>query len=374
MAISLNDEQREKFLVGVPKVELHVHLEGTLSPSLLFSLAKKNGLTPEGLGLLEPKTSTPITSAEKLQEAYQSLENLDQFLSLYYSAMKVLRTEEDFFLLAKEHAERLLAQHVQHVEFFFDPQAHSSRGVEEEKVVRGIVRGLEETFSLHNSKNTKNGKVTFGLIACFVRDRPVEEAEKTFSLLSLPSYSGKIIGFGLDSDEMGFPPSLFKSLFQTIKAKGYRVVGHGGHDGPARPYVAELLADLHVERIDHGITIVDDDDLVKEAQIKKVPFTVCPISNVKIGPVPSLAQHPIKKMIELGLNVTINSDDPIYLCSSLTDNLVQVANILSLSFSTLVGLIRNSISASFVDEERKKEMSTLLDNYVQHFLTENKLG
>jgi len=257
----------------------------------------------------------------------------------------ILYLEQDFYDLTMAYLTRCFErENVRHVEAFFDPQAHTMRGVSFETVVNGIYRALLD--------GKKKYGITFRLILCMLRDQDVKSALET--LESAKSHKDKITAIGLDSNEIGHPPSKFEVVFAKAKKEGFLTVGHGGHDGPPDPYIWELLTSLHVQRIDHGVTCVEDPKLVQKIKELKLPMTVCPISNVKIGPYPTMKDHPIKQMIDAGLLVSINSDDPAYLGAYITDNIITVTNTFNLSKAEVVSLIKNAVISSFMTQEEQK--------------------
>eukprot|EP00759_Apiculatamorpha_spiralis_P000763 PhF_6_TR1034/c0_g1_i1/m.2100/K21053/ade; adenine deaminase len=290
-----------RYIYEVPKIELHVHLEGTLESDMLFALATKNNITLPSL----------YTSPQAVTAAYQRLDTLDKFLDMYYLGAQVLVDEDDFYQLTWRYVQRLRDQNVMHVECFFDPQAHTSRGVPFATVVQGIHRALSDAATQFS--------ITSKLIMCFVRDRPVEEAMET--LHGAKEFLFRMIdGIGLDSNEFDHPPSEFATVFETARSVyGVKnVCGHGGHDAEPVPYISELVDVLHVNRIDHGVRVVEDEALMK--RISHTPFTVCPVSNVRIGPYPTMKDHPLRIMKAAGLRVCVNSDDPAYLGEDLCGN------------------------------------------------------
>ncbi|MGM1076857.1 adenosine deaminase [Streptomyces sp. H28] len=273
----------------VPKAELHLHIEGTLEPELAFGLAARNGLT------------LPWTGTEALREAYR-FQDLQSFLDLYYALMAVLRTEQDFEDLADAYLARAAAQGVRHAEIFFDPQAHLARGVAMDTVVDGLWRALGRSEERHG--------VSTRLIMCFLRDESAASALAT--LEAARPHLDRITGVGLDSAEVGHPPSKFREVYQAAAALGLRRVAHAGEEGPPE-YITEALDVLGVERVDHGLRCVEDPALVRRLVRERIPLTVCPLSNVRLRVVDTLADHPLPAMLDAGLMCTVNSDDPAYL-------------------------------------------------------------
>jgi len=313
----------------LPKAELHLHIEGTLEPDMVFALAEKNGV------------SLPYNSIDDLKSRY-SFTDLQSFLDLYYACMSVLRTEDDFADLASAYLARAWAQGVRHAELFFDPQAHTSRGVPIDAVIDGLQRGLAEAH--------QQWGMTGGLILCFLRHLPASEAMDT--LESVAHRSGDLLGVGLDSAEVGFPPHLFAEVFTRARELGLHTVAHAGEEGPPE-YVWEALRSLQVERIDHGVRSLEDPELVAHLRDRRVPLTVCPLSNVRLGGVASIELHRLRDMLDAGLVVTINSDDPAYFGGYIADNYRAVEEALGLSFDQLRQMAAFSIEASFLSAEAK---------------------
>jgi adenosine deaminase len=313
----------------LPKAELHLHIEGTLEPDMVFALADRNGVT------------LPFDSVDDLTSRY-SFTDLQSFLDLYYACMSVLRTEDDFAELASAYLARAWAQGVRHAELFFDPQAHTSRGVSVDDVIDGLQRALGEAH--------RQWGMTGGLILCFLRHLPAADAMAT--LESVAHRSGDLLGVGLDSAEVGFPPHLFKDVFARAKELGLHAVAHAGEEGPPE-YVWEALEILNVERIDHGVRALEDPRLVAHLRERGIPLTVCPLSNVRLGGVASIDLHRLKDMLDAGLTVTINSDDPAYFGGYIADNYRVVASALELSDDNLRQMAAFSIEASFLPVEAK---------------------
>jgi adenosine deaminase len=313
----------------LPKAELHLHIEGTLEPEMVFTMARKNGVT------------LPYSSIDDLKSRY-SFTDLQSFLDLYYACMSVLRTEDDFADLASAYLARASADGVRHAELFFDPQAHTSRGVPIDAVIDGLLRGLADA--------QKTTGITGGLILCFLRHLPASEAMET--LESVAHRSGDLLGVGLDSAEVGFPPHLFEDVFARARQLGLHVVAHAGEEGPPE-YVWEALNSLKVERIDHGVRSLEDPELVAHLRDHRVPLTVCPLSNVRLGGVSSIDLHRLRDMLDAGLMVTINSDDPAYFGGYIADNYRAVADALDLSNDQLRQMAAFSIEASFLPAEAK---------------------
>ncbi|WP_072806917.1 adenosine deaminase [Rhodococcoides yunnanense] len=306
-----------------PLAELHMHIEGSLEPPQIFQFAERNGIT------------LPYSDIDELRELYE-FTDLQAFLNLYYANTDVLRTAEDFADLARAYFSRAAAGGVTHAEIFFDPQAHTSRGVPLEAVVEGLADAA--------ASSEREFGVTSGLIASILRDKPVLHANKLLD--DLLAMQAPIIGLGLDSAEVGFPPSLFVDVFAKARAEGLHVVAHAGEEGPAE-YIWEALDLLGAERIDHGIRCLEDDALVNRLVEEEIPLTVCPLSNVRLQVTPDLKDHPIRQMIERGLIVTINSDDPAYFGGYVDDNFAALVDRLGLTDREREILYDNSIKASF---------------------------
>ena len=318
---------------GLPLAELHIHIEGSLEPELVFALAERN------------RIELPWESVGQLR-SLQEFDDLQSFLDLYYRCMDVLRTADDFRDLVLAYFRRAHAEGVRHAELFFDPQAHMSRGVAIDDVLDGLTAGLELARGELD--------ITGGLILCILRDLPVGAALET--LASVEHRVGDLIGLGLDSAELGHPPALFAPVYDRARELGLRLVAHAGEEGPAA-YVSEALDVLGVERVDHGVRCLDDDALVARLVDEAVPLTVCPFSNVRLKVVGSLAEHPLKRMLDAGLLVTVNSDDPAYFGGYLGANLAGISDALQLSREEVRRLAANSVTASFAPAARKEELS-----------------
>jgi adenosine deaminase len=313
------------FIAALPKAELHIHIEGSLEPDLAFALARRNGI------------SLGYDSVEALRRAY-SFTRLQDFLDLYYRCMAVLRRAEDFHDLAAAYLERAHRQNIRHVEIFFDPQAHLPRGVPFSAILDGLWQALSEAGRTHG--------ITGRLILCFLRHLDEADAERTLDL-ALPE-KGRIVGVGLDSSEVGHPPAKFARVFARARDAGFRLVAHAGEEGPP-DYVWQALDLLGVDRIDHGNRAMEDAELVRRLARDRIPLTVCPLSNLKLCVVADLHRHPLARMIEAGLMVTLNSDDPAYFGGYLDDNYAAIAEALDLAPGTLAGIARNGFEASFLD-------------------------
>jgi len=330
------DKVSSKWLGKLPKVELHLHLEGSLEPELMFTLAQKN------------KISLPFSTIDQVRQAYK-FSNLQDFLDIYYQGANVLLEEQDFYDLTWAYLEKCHEQNVVHVEPFFDPQTHTDRGVSFGAVVNGISRALKDAEVQFD--------ITSRLIMCFLRHLSEEEAFKT--LTQAEPFLDKIIGVGLDSSEQGQPPEKFSRVFAKARDLGLFTVAHAGEEGPAE-YVWTAINDLKVSRIDHGVRSSDDPELMKHLVETRIPLTVCPLSNTKLCVFEDMSQHNILLMLEQGVCVTVNSDDPAYFGGYITENFLALAESLEMSKAQTIQLIKNSIEASFVNETRKQEMLNLL--------------
>jgi adenosine deaminase len=323
----------------LPKAELHLHIEGTLEPALMFELARRNGV------------NLPYASVEDVRHAYV-FSDLQSFLDIYYAGCRMLLTEEDFYDLTWAYLTRAAAQGVRHAEIFFDPQTHTDRGVPFETVVTGIHRALLDG-------EARLG-ITSGLILCFLRHLSAEAAMQTLSE-ALP-YREWILAVGLDSSEVGHPPSKFRAVYDRAREAGFLAVAHAGEEGPPA-YVWEALDILRVRRIDHGVRSVEDERLVGRLVGEQIPLTVCPLSNVKLRVFPNLRAHNLKQMLDRGLLVTVNSDDPAYFGGYVADNFQAAGAALDLSREQLLKLARNSFLASFLEEEQRRAYLDELDRF-----------
>ncbi|MER5770103.1 adenosine deaminase [Streptomyces sp. NPDC001985] len=325
----------------LPKAELHLHIEGTLEPELAFALAARNGV------------DLPFADTEALRRAYD-FEDLQSFLDLYYGLMAVLRTEDDFADLTDAYLARAAAQGVRHAEIFFDPQAHTSRGVPIATVIGGLARALDASEERHG--------ISTRLIMCFLRDLSAESALAT--LEEARPHLHRITAVGLDSAEVGNPPAKFREVYEAAGALGLRKVAHAGEEGPAS-YITEALDVLGVERIDHGLRCMDDHELVERLARERVPLTLCPLSNVRLRAIDTLEDHPLRAMMDAGLVCTVNSDDPAYFGGYVGDTFHAVREALSLEEERLRELARNSFLVSFLedDEERRARLIAEVDAY-----------
>ena len=331
----------EAFIRGMPKAELHLHIEGTLEPEMMMGLAKRNGV------------SLPFQNVEEIRKAYQ-FGSLQDFLDLYYAGMSVLKTERDFFDLTYAYLTRMYQENTRHVEIFFDPQGHTERGVSFDTVLDGISSALE--------KARREFGITSRLIMCFLRHLSEESAFETFGHAC--RCKSRIFGIGLDSSEQGHPPSKFSRVYKAAREEGFYPVAHAGEEGPPS-YVCEALDDLKIMRIDHGNRALENPALVKRIADEKIPLTVCPLSNKRLQVCPDLTQHPLRRMIDADLIVTINSDDPSYFSGYLTDNFLAIADALSLDRKAIETLGRNAFIASFLSAQDKQKALEDFDSYVK---------
>ena len=320
----------QRFIEEMPKAELHLHIEGTLEPQMMLELARRNNI------------KLPYTTIEDVQAAYK-FSCLQDFLDVYYQGMSVLLTTQDFYDLTFAYLEKMARQNVVHVEIFFDPQGHTSRGVSFDTVLSGITAALDQA------------KLEFGisskLIMCFLRHLPEDEAFET--LASACKCKDYIFGIGLDSSENGNPPSKFQRVFGEAEKEGFTAVAHAGEEGPA-DYIHEALDLLHIKRIDHGNRILDDIALTKSVAKSGMALTICPLSNLRLKVVEDMKQHPLRKMLKAGLCATVNSDDPSYFGGYMTENYLAVQESLDLSLDEIKQLGRNSFSGSFLNPSEKQ--------------------
>ncbi|MBV1778046.1 adenosine deaminase [Paeniglutamicibacter sp. ABSL32-1] len=321
----------------LPVAELHIHLEGTLEPEAILRLAAQNGVT------------LPWPSLEQLREQYD-FSNLQSFLDLFYTNLAVLRTRADFHEITLAYLRRAEAAGVRHVELFFDPQAHLERGIGLGEVVGGIREALHE--------GEKRFGITHKLIACFWRHAPAASAMEILRTLIAEGHD--VDGIGLDSSELGYPPALFREVFDYARDHGLHVVAHAGEEGPPE-YIVQALDLLKVERIDHGIRCLEDPTLVERLVAEQMPLTVCPLSNVRLRTVDTMADHPLRQMLEAGLKVSIHSDDPAYFGGYLDANFAAVIGQFELSREEQAVLARNSIESSFLEEPAKSRLCAEVD-------------
>ncbi len=323
---------------ALPKVELHVHIEGTFEPELMFEIAQRNQI------------AIPYQSVEDVRQAY-NFHNLQSFLDIYYAGANVLIHEQDFYDLAWAYFEKCAEDYVVHTEMFFDPQTHTDRGIAFEVVINGLQRACDDALE-------KLG-ISSRLIMCFLRHLSEEAAFETLAQ-ALP-FKEQIIAVGLDSSEMGHPPSKFERVFAKARELGFLIVAHAGEEGPAQ-YVWEALDLLKVNRIDHGVRSEEDAQLMQRLIAEKMPLTVCPLSNLKLRVVDNMAQHNIRRLLQQGVHVTVNSDDPSYFGGYMNDNFIAITEALDLSNAELKQLAMNSFEASFMPETEKQKWKLQIQN------------
>ncbi len=329
------------FIEQIPKAELHLHIEGTLEPELMFEIGNRNGV------------DIPFESVDDVRRAYQ-FTDLQSFLDIYYQGANVLRHEQDFYDMTWAYLERVHDQNVRHVEIFFDPQTHTDREIPFEIVIMGIHRALEDaarTFGMSSR-----------LIMCFLRHLSAAAAMDTLEQ-SLP-FKDWIVAVGLDSSEVGHPPEKFQAVFDRAREAGFLTVAHAGEEGPPE-YIWQALDLLKVRRIDHGVRCIEDMELVRRLKDEQIPLTVCPLSNVKLRVFDDMAQHNFKQLLDLGLCVTINSDDPAYFGGYLMENYRAAQQALDLSRDDLYRVTRNSFEATFLEPAEKSQLIAELDGFMK---------
>ena len=329
------------FIAGLPKAELHLHIEGSLEPELMFALAERNGV------------SIPFASVEEVRAAY-NFSNLQDFLDIYYAGANVLQTEADFRDLALAYFDRAAADGVVHAEIFFDPQTHTDRGIAFGTVIKGLLAGMAGAEAKHG--------LTSKLILCFLRHLSEEAAFETLAMAE--PWLDRIAGVGLDSSEVGHPPEKFARVFAEARAKGLRLVAHAGEEGPPE-YVYQALDLLDIDRLDHGNRSLEDPVLTARLARTGMTLTVCPLSNVKLCNVASIDEHPIDRMLQLGLRATINSDDPAYFGGYVGENFRAAAEARGLDKDDLVTLARNSFLGSFLTDDQVAGHLDRLDAYAE---------
>ena len=329
-----------RFIDGLPKAELHIHIEGSLEPQMMFALGLRNGVT------------LPYASVEALRAAYD-FSNLQDFLDIYYQGARVLLEAQDFYDLTWAYLERARADTVLHTEIFFDPQTHTDRGVAFETVIDGIHGALLDG-------EAKLG-ITSNLILCFLRH--LDEAAAEATLDQALAHKDRIAAVGLDSSERGHPPSKFSHVFERARREGFLAVAHAGEEGPP-DYVCEALDDLRVSRIDHGNRVLEDAALTARLAADRMPLTVCPLSNLRLGVITDMASHPLPEMIARGLMITVNSDDPAYFGGYINDNYHALHDALILTRDDFALLARNSFEAAFIDDRQKQALIARLDAYL----------
>ena len=333
----------DRFIAGLPKAELHLHIEGSLEPELMFALAKRNDV------------ALPFENIEAVRKAYE-FSRLQDFLDIYYQGAQVLLTRADFHDLGMAYFRRLAADNGRHAEIFFDPQTHTDRGLPFSVAIEGLLSAMDEA--------EKTLGVTSKLILCFLRH--LDEAAAFETLEAAKPYLDRLAGVGLDSSELGHPPSKFARVFEAAARLGLKRVAHAGEEGPPS-YVWEALDLLHVDRIDHGNRALEDDALVARLAAERMTLTVCPLSNLKLCVVGDMTAHPIKTMLAKGLKPTLNSDDPAYFGGYLNDNYRAAARGVDLGLEDLATLARNSFTGSFLTPEQQAPHLAAIDAYVASF-------
>jgi adenosine deaminase len=334
----------EHFIKNLPKAELHLHIEGTLEPELMFELAKRNQI------------KLPYTTVEEIKKAYQ-FTCLQDFLDIYYQGAQVLIREQDFYDLTYQYFKKCLEQNIRHTEIMFDPQTHTHRGIPFETVINGI------------SKACADAKKNFGISSLLIMSflRHLSEKEAFLTLEQARPFRDKITAIGLDSSEKGNPPSKFVRVFEAAVEEGYIPLAHAGEEGDAE-YIWEALDLLQIERIDHGNNCLQDPNLVEEIIERDIALTVCPLSNLALKVVTDIKEHPIKKMMQLGLSVTVNSDDPSYFGGYLNKNFEELQKALDLSRWNIYNLAKNSFKYSLLEEEDKNTLIEELNHYYERYL------
>ncbi|MDZ5515487.1 adenosine deaminase [Vibrio fluvialis] len=333
----------KEFIQQLPKVELHLHIEGSLEPELMFDLAQRNQI------------AIPFSSPDEVRAAYQ-FSNLQSFLDIYYQGANVLIHEQDFFDLTWAYLLRCQQDNVMHTEIFFDPQTHTARGIAFETVINGITQALE--------KGQQELGISSQLIMCFLRH--LSEADAMLTLQQALPYKDKIVGVGLDSSEQGHPPEKFQQVFRQAREAGFIAVAHAGEEGPALN-IRNAIDLLGVQRVDHGVRCVEDAALVQELKQTRMPLTVCPLSNLKLKVFTEMEQHNIVDLLRQGLCVTINSDDPAYFGGYMTDNFMAVADTHPMSHRELAQFTLNAIEASFISDAEKAHMNAKVHEVLARF-------
>jgi len=341
--MQMQSSELNRLIQGIPKAELHLHIEGSFEPELMFEIAKRNNIR------------LAYDSIESLKKAYK-FNNLQEFLDIYYAGAQVLIHEQDFFDLTWAYLCKVHSQNVVHVEVFFDPQTHTDRGISFDTVIKGIYKALEKAKLEFN--------ISYKLIMSYLRHLSEEEAFKTLES-SLP-FKHIIDGVGLDSSEKGNPPSKFVNVFKASAEHGYKLVAHAGEEGPVE-YIWEALDLLKVERIDHGNRCLDDEVLVKRLVDEKIALTLCPLSNVALKVIQKMDEHPVTKMLEKGIAATIHSDDPAYFGGYMNENFYETALALNLSKDQLRQLSINAFEASWLSPDEKNQRISQVKNYFNSY-------
>jgi adenosine deaminase len=326
----------------LPKVELHLHIEGSLEPELMFVLADRNNIT------------LPYASVDDIRQAYE-FTNLQSFLNIYYTGAQVLQKEQDFYDLTWAYLEKAHQQNIRHTEIFFDPETHTDRGIPFEVVIEGIHQALMDA--------EKNLNMSTNLILCFLRHKSADIRSALHTLESALPFKDWIIAVGLDSSEVGHPPERFVAVFDKARAEGFLTVAHAGEEGPPE-YIWQALDLLKVKRIDHGVRSEEDPALVARLREEQIPLTVCPLSNTKLRVFDRMHDHNLKRLLDSGLRITINSDDPAYFGGYLNENFFAIQEALNLDEKDIVKLVRNGNDAAFLPPQRKVDLHSELDNVV----------
>ena len=328
-----------EFIENVPKAELHLHIEGSLEPELMFSLAKRNRIT------------LPFNSVEEIRSAYQ-FTNLQSFLDIYYQGAQVLLLQQDFYDLTWAYLQKCQQQNIRHTEIFFDPQTHTDRGISFATVINGIHGALEDARD--------KLRISSQLILCFLRHLSEQAAQSTLDM-ALP-YKDRIIAVGLDSSEAGNPPEKFQKVFERARGEGFLTVAHAGEEGPPE-YISNSLDLLQVKRIDHGVRCDEDAELVRRLANEKIPLTVCPLSNTALKVFEKMEDHNLAELMNQGLVVTINSDDPAYFGGYLNENLIAITRTFDFDKSQILTLMRNAFNASFIKPDLKNKYLAELNSF-----------
>jgi len=330
----------ERFIEGLPKAELHIHIEGSLEPELMFALAQRNGL------------SLPFKTVGEVRRAYE-FADLQSFLELYYQGVRVLVNEKDFYDLTWAYLKKAYAQNLRYSEMFFDPQAHTGRGIAFDIVINGIHRAMLDA--------KQQLGISSKLVMCFLRDLSEESAMATLQQ-ALP-YKNWIVAVGLDSSEVGNPPDKFTKVFDKARAEGFLTVAHAGEEGPPE-YIWQALDRLKASRIDHGVRCIEDPDLTARLAADGIPLTVCPLSNVKLRVFETMEKHNLKQLLDRGVRVTINSDDPAYFGGYLTENFLAIQAAFQLDRNDIARLVRNAFDAGFLLRDEKQGFLNELNDYM----------
>ena len=333
-----------ELIKDLPKAELHLHIEGSLEPTLMFELAKRNNI------------NIPYKNIEEIKEAY-SFTNLQSFLDIYYAGANVLLYEEDFYDLTWAYILKCVEENIIHTEIFFDPQTHTSRGIEFKVVITGIGKALKKAYSEFG--------ITSNIIMCFLRHLSQEEAFIT--LEQALEFKEVIVGIGLDSSELGNPPSKFKEVFKKAKDEGFKLVAHAGEEGDFT-YIIDALDLLNIQRIDHGVQAIKSEELLARLVKEQIPLTVCPNSNIELKVFESYATHNVKELLKRGLNVTINSDDPAYFKGYLNQNFINLYENLHLTMDEIICLVKNSFRSAFISDELKNKYLAKVEDVSKKYI------